>query len=279
MIEARPAGVDDLTALVGDWPASTVAAGVSDPETTLALAGDPRWFTKIASVSKVLVGFAALVALEEGTVDLDEPAGPPGSTVRHLLAHASGLAFATDRSIAPPGRRRIYSNTGIQRFADHLAARAGMPFAEYFARGVVEPLGMADTELRGSPGHGVVSTVFDLLIFSRELLRPTLVSTATLADATAPHFTDLAGVVPDVGRFDPNPWGLTFEIRDAKQPHWTGKRNSPRTFGHFGGAGSFLWVDPDAQLATVAVTDRDFGAWALEAWPMFSDAVLERYSF
>jgi CubicO group peptidase (beta-lactamase class C family) len=279
MIETRPAGVDDLTVLVADWPVSSVAVGVTNPESTLALAGDPRWPTKIASVSKLLVGVAALVALEEGTMDLDEPAGPPGSTVRHLLAHASGLAFDADRSIAPPGRRRIYSNTGIEQVADHLAARAGMPFAEYLALGVLGPLGMAETELRGSPSHGVVSTVFDLLTFSRELLRPTLFATATLSDATRPHFPELGGVLPDLGRFDPNPWGLTFEIRDAKQPHWTGNRNSPSTFGHFGGVGSFLWVDPEAGLATVALTDREFGGWALDMWPAFSDAVLERYSF
>jgi CubicO group peptidase (beta-lactamase class C family) len=270
--------VDDLTPLVEGWPVETISAGVTGPHGTLGLAGDPEWVTRIASVGKLLVGLAALVAVEEGTVDLDEPAGPPGSTVRHLLAHASGLAFNADRVIAPPGRRRIYSNTGIERFADHLAARAGMPFEEYLKLGVLERLGMAHTELRGSPAHAVWSTVSDMLAFSRELLRPTLVAAATLADATRPHFPDLAGVLPEVGRFDPNPWGLTFEIRDDKRPHWTGLRNSPATFGHFGGSGSFLWVDPEARLATVALADRDFGPWALEVWPRLSDAVLERYA-
>jgi CubicO group peptidase (beta-lactamase class C family) len=270
--------VDDLTPLVDTWPVDTVCAGVTGPESTLGLAGDPEWVTRIASVGKLLVGLAALVAVEEGTVDLAEPAGPEGSTVRHLLAHASGLAFDEDRSISPPGRRRIYSNTGIERFADHLSARAGMPFEEYLRLGVLEPLGMARTELRGSPAHAVWSSVFDLLAFCRELLAPALVSPETLADATRAHFPDLAGVLPDLGKFDPNPWGLTFEIRDEKRPHWTGGRNSPATFGHFGGSGSFLWVDPEARLATVALTDREFGPWALEVWPPFSDSVLERYA-
>jgi CubicO group peptidase (beta-lactamase class C family) len=270
--------VHDLTPLVAGWPVDTVSAGVTGPERTVGLAGDPEWIARIASVGKLLVGLAALVAVEEGAVDLDEPAGPEGSTVRHLLAHASGLAFDSDRSIAAPGRRRIYSNTGIERFAEHLASRAGMSFEEYLRLGVLEPLGMARTELRGSPADKVWSTVSDLLVFSRELLRPTLVSAETLADATRPHFPELAGVLPDVGRFDPNPWGLTFEIRDGKHPHWTGHRNSPATFGHFGGSGSFLWVDPEARLATVALGDRGFGAWALQAWPRFSDAVLEQYA-
>jgi CubicO group peptidase (beta-lactamase class C family) len=269
--------VDDLSPLVADWPVETVSVGVTGPDGPLGLAGDPEWVTRIASVGKLLVGLAALVAVEEGAVELDEPAGPPGSTVRHLLAHASGLAFDADRSIARPGRRRIYSNTGIERFADHLAARTGMPFHEYLEQGVLEPLGMVHTALRGSPAHAVWSTVADLLVFCRELLRPTLVSATTLADATRSHFPDLGGVLPDVGRFDPNPWGLTFEIRDDKRPHWTGLRNSAATFGHFGGSGSFLWVDPEARLATVALADRDFGPWALEVWPRLSDAVLERY--
>ena len=35
-----------------------------------------------------------------------------------------------------------------------------------------------------------------------------------------------------------------------------------------------LWVDPDAKLGLVALTDRDFGDWAKTAWPALSDAVL-----
>jgi CubicO group peptidase (beta-lactamase class C family) len=275
--QVSPGSIDDLAVFVSGWPVDRVSAGVTDAAGSLRLAGDPEWFTRIASVSKLLVGMAALVALEEGTIALDEPAGPEGSTVRHLLAHASGLAFDGEEILAPPGRRRMYSNTGIERFAEHLAVRAGMSFEEYLRLGVLEPLGMGRTELRGSPAHAVWSTVTDLLSFSRELLRPTIVSPATLAEATRAQFPGLGGVLPGIGRFDPNPWGLAFEIRDNKQPHWTGQRNSPATFGHFGGAGTFLWVDPEAGLATVVLTDRDFGPWALDAWPRFSDAVLERY--
>ena len=54
------------------------------------------------------------------------------------------------------------------------------------------------------------------------------------------------------------------ELKDAKQPHWTGSANTPATFGHFGGAGTFLWVDPVATVALVCLTDRDFGPWALD---------------
>jgi CubicO group peptidase (beta-lactamase class C family) len=82
-------------------------------------------------------------------------------------------------------------------------------------------------------------------------------------------------VLPGVGSFDPLDWGLGFEIRDAKRPHWTGSRNSAATFGHFGGPGTFIWVDPAIDRALVCLTDREFGPWALESWPAFSDAVID----
>ena len=39
-------------------------------------------------------------------------------------------------------------------------------------------------------------------------------------------------------------------------------------------AGTFLWVDPEVDLACVVLSDREFDDWALEAWPRLSDAVL-----
>jgi CubicO group peptidase (beta-lactamase class C family) len=266
--------VADLGSLLADWPVERAAAGVTDPSRTLATAGDPAWPVRIASVSKLLVGLAALVAVEEGAIELGEPAGPPGATVRHLLAHASGLAFDQDRVLGAPGTRRIYSNVGIERLAEHLATRTGIPFVDYLRQAVFEPLAMADTALDGSPAYDVVSTVADLLRFARELLRPTLVAGSTLAEATTAQFPDLGGVLPGVGRFEPNPWGLAFELRGRKDPHWTGRHNSERTFGHFGGSGTFLWIDPAVELGCVALTGREFGPWALEVWPPFSDAVL-----
>ena len=95
-----------------------------------------------------------------------------------------------------------------------------------------------------------------------------------MPEATRVAYPDLAGILPGFGRQDPNDWGLGFEIRDGKHPHWTGRRNSPETFGHFGRSGTFLWVDSVAGLACACLTDRDFGDWAAEAWPDLSDRVL-----
>lgn len=270
--------MDDLSELTADWPADPVAVGVTGPEGTLGIGGDPEWVTRIASVSKLLLGMTALVAMEEETISLTEPAGPEGSTVEHLLSHASGLAFDSDRMLAVPGKRRIYSNTGIEAFARHLEHRSGMPFEDYLEVGVLEPLGMGSSHLKGSPAHAVYSNVTDLLIFAREVMSPTVVAQTTMAEAMQAHFPGLPGVLPGVGSFDPNPWGLTFEIRGEKYPHWTGSSNSPATVGHFGGSGTFFWYDPEANLAAVALTNREFDKWAMEVWPEFSDAVLERYA-
>ena len=255
------------------WGARTAAAGVTRVDAELGTHGPRATPLPWASVTKLLTGLAALVAAEEGTVDLDEPAGPPGSTLRHLLAHASGLPPEGGPPLMPPARRRIYSNAGIEAAAELVAARAEMPFERYLHEAILEPLALAG-ELRGSPASGYVGPLDDLLKLGRELLEPSLIAVETMAEATSVQFPGLAGVLPGWGRMDPNDWGLSFELRDHKHQHWTGRGNSPRTFGHFGATGTFLWVDPDAGLACGALTDRGFGDWARDAWPRFSDAVL-----
>ena len=259
--------------MIDGWSAGVAAAGVARADGVAARHGASDAELPWASVTKLLTGLAMLVALEEGTVDLDEPAGPPGATLRHLLSHASGLQTDGEKSIAEPGRRRIYSNTGIEVAARLLEERAEMPFADYFAQAVAVPLGLAG-RLDGSPAHAYRGPLDDLLLLGRELLQPTLVAAETLAEATTVQFSGLVGVLPGFGRMEPNDWGLTFELRDAKSPHWTGSHNSERTFGHFGSSGTFLWVDPEAGIACAVLTDRQFGDWAKEAWPSFSDAVL-----
>jgi CubicO group peptidase (beta-lactamase class C family) len=264
-----------LTGVAG-WPVTTAAVGVTSATATLAATGPLDESLPLASVSKLLTAMAVLVAVEEETLHLDDPAGPEGSTVAHLLAHASGLGLDGAR-ITLPGRKRIYSNTGFELLGELLADRSGMPFETYATEAVLQPLGMTDSRASGNPAWGAIGSAGDLLALGRELLAPRVLSPAMVERAGTVAFPGLDGVVPGFGRQRPNDWGLGFEIRAGKAPHWTGGRNSPRTFGHFGRSGTFLWVDPDAGLACACVTDRDFGPWAKEAWPALSDAVLEGF--
>jgi CubicO group peptidase (beta-lactamase class C family) len=224
-----------------DWPVPTVAAAVVGPSGVLASHGDTERQFALASVTKPLVARAVQIAIEEGAVDLDTAAGPPGSTVRHLLAHASGLAMLTGQTLARPGTRRMYSNYGF-------AVLAG------------------------------TSTVADLAAFAGDLLCPMTVSAEMHAEATTVQFPGLDGVLPGYGVQRPNDWGLGFEIKDSKSPHWTGAHNSPGSYGHFGQSGTLIWADPRAKLALVVLTDRDFGDWALPLWPAISDSVLAAYN-
>jgi CubicO group peptidase (beta-lactamase class C family) len=258
---------------IDDWPAPNAAAAVVSSSEVVAMYGPEQLELGWASVTKPVTALAVLVAAEEGVIDLDESAGPPGSTVRHLLAHASGLPFEGTAPIGRPGERRIYSNTGFELLGAKVAEAAEMAFEDYLRGAVLEPLRM-DADLEGSPAAGLRGTLDDLVAVAQELLAPSVVARETLDEATSVQFSGLAGVLPDFGRFDPNDWGLGVELRNGKRPHWTGERNSPRTFGHFGGSGTFLWVDPDVPVACACLTDCDFGDWAKEAWPRLSDAVL-----
>ena len=257
---------------IDDWPVEFAAAGVVDREGRTATHGETTVSVRLASVSKPVAALATLVAAEEGVVDLDEPAGPPGSTIRHLLAHTSGLPFEGTEPIARPELRRIYSNEGFRALATRIAERAEMPFAQYAREAVCVPLGIG-LDPMGDPAAGMHGSLDDVLAFARELLVPRLVADETRDEMVSVQFPGLAGVLPEHGRFDPLDWGLGVQL-NTRPPTWMGTRTSSRTFGHFGGTGTFLWVDPEAGVVCAALTTRNFGDWAKEAWPRFADAVL-----
>jgi CubicO group peptidase (beta-lactamase class C family) len=261
---------------IDGWPVPFAAAGVVTTAGRRETHGDGARAVRLASVSKPVAALAVLVAAEEGVIDLDGPAGPPDSTVRHLLAHASGLPFEGTGPIAPPGRRRVYSNEGFRVLASHLEAHAEIPFAEYVRAAVCEPLGLG-LDATGDPGSGMHASLADVLALGAEFLAPRLVAPETLAEMTSVQFPGLSGVLPDWGRFEPLDWGLGVQLA-TPTPSWMGSRVSARSFGHFGGSGTFLWVDPDAGVACAALTTREFGDWAKAAWPKLSDAVLAEIS-
>ncbi|SJM45838.1 beta-lactamase class C [Corynebacterium glutamicum] len=254
------------------WPVDNVSASVIS-DGAVHFYGDVDRVFELMSVTKLLATYGFLVAIEEGVFELDSPMGPEGSTVRHLLSHASGVAF--DKPVAEKGvgERRIYSSAGMDILADAVAAEAEMPFAEYLREAVFEPLGMENSELWGSAGHEARSTVADLTKFSQELTAPTLISPETLAEAFQVQFPELIGTVPGYGMQKPCPWGLGFEIKGQKSPHWTGDLMPENTAGHFGQSGTFFWTVPGSGQVGVVLTDRNFGPWAKPLWTAFNDEV------
>ncbi len=286
---SAPHGSSPL-AQVEDWDVSHVAVAVVGADgRVLDSHGPTDQEFRLASISKLLSTYALLIGVEEEAIGLDDPAGPDavrdrGATVRHLLAHTSGLGFQVgDPILAAPGERRVYSNAGIEAAADHLRAATGIPFATYLHEAVFAPLGMRRACLDGSAAHAVYAGVEDLVAFVRELFAPRLLAGATVGEAIGVQFPGRSGVVPGVGRFEPCDWGFGFERNfgrrtTAHQVHWAGTRVSTQAYGHFGAAGTFFFVDPDAGLACICLTDRPFAAWAMKVWPPLCDAVIETFS-
>lgn len=262
-----------LTEELTGWPGPGGAAVVG-PAGVLAGCGTDDAYGW-ASVTKLLTALLTLDLVDRGRLSLDDPAGPPGATVRHLLAHAAGLAIDDDRVLAPPGQRRIYSNRGFEVVGEVIERRGDAPFVTQLQERVLAPLGMHRTTFTGSPAHGARGPVGDLARLAQELLRPRQLPADRVTRARTTVLPGLSGVLPGFGRQQPNDWGLGFEVRGGKSPHWTSPLSSAATFGHFGQAGAFLWVDPVADLACVAVGETPFGPWAVTAWPRLATRVLD----
>jgi len=288
-----------------DFPVAMIASEltVDGRVRTLVEAGQIDEVFPFASVAKPIVAWSALVAVKRGLLDLDAPAGAgtahsaagagtahnavgagtasgstramlPGATVRHLLAHASGIAFDSDAVLAAPGTRRIYSNRGIEILGERLQEATATPLERWVETTVLEPLGMSSVLVPGSPAHSGEGTARDLAVFAGELAAPRLISASLAAEATSVVFPGLDGVLPGYGRQAPNDFGLGVEVRGHKHPHWTGRAGSPTTFGHFGQSGSFIWVDPEARRQAVFLGERRFAAVHKDAWPDLCDQIL-----
>ena len=235
----------------------------------------------LASVSKLISTYAALVAINDGALALTDDAGPEapqGATVEHLLSHSAGYAFEGGDVLAKVGQRRMYTNEGIEQLARVTERAVGVTFTSWVERSVLEPLGMDGVDATGSPAKDYHASLNDLLVLGQEFMHPTLISPDLAQRARTPHLPELAGVLPGYGRHNPNPWGLGAEIKGRKSPHWTGARNSPRTFGHFGQSGSFLWVDPEQAQGGVSAAflcSAPFGPAHVELWPPMNDLLIE----
>jgi CubicO group peptidase (beta-lactamase class C family) len=306
----------------------------------------PETAYDIASISKVVATTtAAMILAERGALEIDTPLGDllPGFvvgrssgerarhiTIRHLLAHNSGLPgyvelFRNARTQedlvraclqlpieAEPGTRAEYSDPGFILLGKALEALMRESLATWVRREIFTPLQLRSTDyvpaparrdlippteedqgfrhrriqgevqdenawvLKGVAGHaGVFSNVPDLLRFAGSVLTaarnderssdPKLFSSQTLE-----RFAERQG---PAGSSRALGWDTPSENSSA------GAHFSSRSIGHLGYSGCSLWIDLDAEIAIVLLTNRTWpdrkSQLIREVRPAFHDAVRE----
>lgn len=176
----------------------------------------------------------------------------------------------------PPGTRYAYSNSNFVLAGMVTEALAGHSWDTVQRTQIFEPLGMTQTQLvrydpadtttaerlagaprawrrarramSGSPAGGSVSTLRDMLRFTRALVNGRIVGRAMLAEMTRSHTSSLP--VPG------EPYGFGFEL--SRSP------GGVRSWGHGGiasGANFALRHFPDLDLTLIAFGNQDNGAF------------------
>jgi CubicO group peptidase (beta-lactamase class C family) len=212
-----------------------------------------------------------------------------------------------------PGDELRYSNAGygvIARLTEHIS---GQPFWQTTQNRVLEPLGLkeivadpaglaleqvallADTSHPGTefesynsaywralalPWGGLFGTPRDTLRFAAAFLPSgeRFLSEAGTALMTTDQTMGVPGGVESAKvRWDRGRWGLGWEVKGEKRRHWTGDFTSPRTFCHFGHAGTLLWGDPERDIALAVFANRavtHMWGFILPRWARLSNAVI-----
>lgn len=121
--------------------------------------------------------------------------------------------------------------------------------------------------LGGVAGHaGLFSTASDLLKFTRALLDGKIVSRATVD-----QFTRKQGPLSSRA--------LGWDTKSV--PSSSGTKFGPRSFGHTGYTGTSVWIDPDADLTAILLTNRvhptSENQKLIKFRPTFHDAVAKTF--
>lgn len=156
----------------GDAPPLIAAWGHVDA--ARAAPASPATVYEIGSITKTFTAALVLRRVEEGRLSLEEPItrwlpelaeAAPGVTVRHLLAHTSGLSSQAidddlSRPVSPddllralagrsaefqPGARFRYNNNGYALLGLILEREGRLPYAEALQSELLEPLGLSAT--------------------------------------------------------------------------------------------------------------------------------------
>lgn len=264
----------------------------------------------IASVSKLFTATAVMQLSERGLVSLDDDVSqhlesleferrfPEPLTLSHLLTHSSGVEDAflfrtVPEQFLPPGDVISYSNTGIETAGQVVATVSGLPFEDYVAHNVLEPLAMPTSSFTPLPedspeapiGYSLQQGDFvaNRQAFSSVTPAGSLSTTATemahfmMAHLQDGHFGDGAILAPEtVARMHrrqatnhPGISGVTFGF-------WESERNGVRILDQKGDASGF-------NAALVLLPQEGFGLFFVcnrQAYGLSSelaDALVDRF--
>jgi CubicO group peptidase (beta-lactamase class C family) len=275
---------------------------------------DPDTLFALASLTKPLVGGACMVALEEGLLELDAEVRDGFSLRHLLSHCAglpeAGLRW-NELPVYEPGTQRWYSNAGYVQAAKLLEGASGMSCAAYLREAVFGPLAMdASLGLDGADAHRSArvwqpGSYGEGELFNSERFRAdappqagafasaraygafvscllaqggsggrALLAAETVDEMLSPQFGPLPGGVGGVGEWPDLCWGLGFDVRGRREPHWSGTSLSPRSASHFGASGTLAWLDPERGLGLVALANRgSYSGWWREPWAALGAAV------
>lgn len=215
--------------------------------------------------------------------------------------------------VSAPGAELRYSNAGfavLSRLAEQVS---GQPFWQLTHESVLGPLGLreivnnphgatlnrvatmrdsghagTDIETYNSaywrglalPWGGLFGTASDAARFAGSFLGDgsAALSPAAVRQMTIDQTMGVPGGVESArARWNPGRWGLGWEVKGEKRRHWTGELTSPRTFCHFGHAGTLLWADPEYDVALAVFANRavpHMWSFILTNWARLSNAVI-----
>ena len=255
---------------IDDWQCGHVAAVVTGRAD--AARGDEAHRFEWASVSKLATALATLVAAEEGIVDLDEPAGPPGRPSATFWRMHQGCPSIRPADL-PAGPSAHLLNYGFDVAAALVAERAEMAFPTYFAH-VWAGTGMS---LEGSAGSGVSGTIADLAVLARSSRRRSESLPRRSPRRRQCSSRASTECCPASAARTRTTGGSASSCETGSRR--TGPARSTRAaFGPSDGAARSFGSTRRPGSRSASSRPRRFGNWAVDAWPALSDAVLRELS-
>lgn len=268
-----------------DIASQTDLVAIIDPDGQLHVIGNGNGRYQFASVTKLITTNVIAEIVADGFVSFEEEVediyfSKGKVTLQDLLSHSSGIRPEYE-SCVPPRSKRVYTTEAFDIAEKHIIKKLGNGFenetiASIFSDGLKDELGCSIT-IEGSCGSGASGTADDLILLLREIREPKFISVEMQRFLTTPYFPELDGVLPGWGHFERNIWGVGYEIKGDKYPHWMGSKASKNSFGHFGLSGAFVMHDPENKISIASLSNENFGPWAKIAWPEMCDQIYSEY--